>query len=193
MISFSQFIWEPYTNEVLELLAPICRSDAHIWRTVAPLICFDIVEWHHPERVLRQFGHGQMIPGSCDFDVQLHKTDRRGKSGHDWLAHHGQQVAMWNAREQSVVDAQHIQDSPALRAQYMDWYKRITRLVISPPTRTPSGAYQPVASDLHMMVGVKVHKNNNYINHVILYAILTCSHPFCRGILWLTQLNKGDR
>ncbi|XP_021739853.1 serine/threonine-protein phosphatase 7 long form homolog [Chenopodium quinoa] len=51
-----QMIWQPYTEAVMDRLPEICRSDMHIWRSRAPLICFDVVEFHLPDRVLRQFG-----------------------------------------------------------------------------------------------------------------------------------------
>ncbi|KAL7235321.1 hypothetical protein ACSBR1_018759 [Camellia fascicularis] len=49
-----------------------------------PLICFDVVEWHLPDRVLRQFGRVQSVPNWCDTKWQLHATDRRGRVGIDW-------------------------------------------------------------------------------------------------------------
>ncbi|XP_021753616.1 uncharacterized protein LOC110718989 [Chenopodium quinoa] len=57
-----QMIWQPYTEAVMDRLPEICRSDMHIWRTRAPLIFFDVVKFHLPDRVLRQFGLEKPIP-----------------------------------------------------------------------------------------------------------------------------------
>ena len=49
-----QIVWEPYTHTLGSLPANYTAGQ-HIWRAEVPLIYFWIVEWHHPERVLRQF------------------------------------------------------------------------------------------------------------------------------------------
>jgi hypothetical protein len=33
----------------------ICRLDQDLWTDVVPLICYYVVEWHLPIRVVRQF------------------------------------------------------------------------------------------------------------------------------------------
>ena len=55
-----------------------------------PLICFDIIEWHIPERVLRQFRMQQGIPLPCLIDMELHLVDRRGRHQYDWVTFHAQ-------------------------------------------------------------------------------------------------------
>jgi hypothetical protein len=42
-------------------LNTICKHDQNLWRVELPLICYYIVEWHRPIRVLRQFGGLQTI------------------------------------------------------------------------------------------------------------------------------------
>ncbi|XP_050938577.1 serine/threonine-protein phosphatase 7 long form homolog [Cucumis melo] len=49
----SQIVWEPYKT-VIDSLPHFCTNGHNIWRTISPLICFYIGEWHHPDRVLRQ-------------------------------------------------------------------------------------------------------------------------------------------
>ncbi|KAH1248760.1 Serine/threonine-protein phosphatase 7 long form [Glycine max] len=51
-----EFLWEPYTSTVMSTLPPICLVGSVAWCAVVPLICFHVVEWHQPDRVLRQFG-----------------------------------------------------------------------------------------------------------------------------------------
>ena len=57
-----QFVWEPYTATMMAALPPICVVGSVAWFAVVPLICFHVVEWHQPDRVLRQFGMQQPIP-----------------------------------------------------------------------------------------------------------------------------------
>ena len=62
IILSTQFIWEPYSDVVVDGMPDYCLQGRQIWRSVVPLICFHIVEWHQPDRVLRQFGFSQPIP-----------------------------------------------------------------------------------------------------------------------------------
>ena len=71
-------LWEPYIGELVAHLPDICLADQEIWWTMSPLICFETVEWHHPERVLRQFDLHQGIPLSCLLKQELHLVDRQG-------------------------------------------------------------------------------------------------------------------
>uniref|UniRef100_A0A9I9E9Q4 Aminotransferase-like plant mobile domain-containing protein n=1 Tax=Cucumis melo TaxID=3656 RepID=A0A9I9E9Q4_CUCME len=60
-----QIVWESYKT-VIDSLPHFCINDHDIWRTISPLICFYIGEWHHPDRVLRQFGIQQAVPRDCN-------------------------------------------------------------------------------------------------------------------------------
>ncbi|KAL0395959.1 UNVERIFIED_CONTAM: Serine/threonine-protein phosphatase 7 long form [Sesamum calycinum] len=52
-----------------------------LWRSICPLIFYAIVEMHHPERVLRQFGMMQNIPDQPDTrDMSLHKITRSNRT-----------------------------------------------------------------------------------------------------------------
>ena len=46
-------LWEPYIGESVAHLPDICLVDQEIWWTMSLLICFETVEWHRLERVLR--------------------------------------------------------------------------------------------------------------------------------------------
>ncbi|CAH9094915.1 unnamed protein product [Cuscuta epithymum] len=61
-MSEDQITWMPYTAEMFAEFPPAGREHSHIWQARVPLICFDIVELHLPDRVLRQFGFEQVIP-----------------------------------------------------------------------------------------------------------------------------------
>ncbi|KAK1258124.1 hypothetical protein QJS04_geneDACA021090 [Acorus gramineus] len=56
-----QVVWKPYIGKY-ESLPPICRDHHMLWLARVPLICFDIVEMHLPDRVARQFGWHQDTP-----------------------------------------------------------------------------------------------------------------------------------
>ncbi|KAL7185127.1 hypothetical protein ACSBR2_027125 [Camellia fascicularis] len=70
-----------------------------------PLICFDVVEWHLPDRVLRQFGRVQFVSDQCDTEWRLHATDRRGRASTDWSVHHMRYIQLWDTRRDSIVQA----------------------------------------------------------------------------------------
>lgn len=138
--------WQPYSEDVLQQLPKICRSDPHIWRTSAPLICFDIVEFYYPNRVLRQFGFEQTIPDSCDTNDKLHHMDGRG--GEKNYAHlHRSYIDEWKRREDKIVSGTPFTGQANI--EYMAWYRRITRLLITPPSlQRPSYHYQPATNDI---------------------------------------------
>lgn len=129
----NQVIWQPYTPDVIGELPEYCFSGRDIWRTVSPLICFYIVEWHRPDRVLRQFGLRQGIPVACNTRPDLHSIDLRGRHAKDWAVVHKDFISLWERRR----DTTNIAASPPAQGQmdyhdpYMRWYRRITRRFIS--------------------------------------------------------------
>ncbi|KAL2245206.1 serine/threonine-protein phosphatase 7 long form homolog isoform X1 [Sesamum indicum] len=146
-----QFVWEPYPADVLASLPGYCVSGKRIWQTVAPLICFDVVEFHHPDRVLRQFGQQQTVPAICDTIPDIHLTDRRGRQNYDWAHHHRQFVDMWTERCARVVTAPPVDGPMDQNDPYMLWYRRITRLLIGNPATRPNTGYQGVGGAMEAM------------------------------------------
>ncbi|KAF7801211.1 serine/threonine-protein phosphatase 7 long form-like protein [Senna tora] len=56
--------WTPYSSMLERGEIPNeYLQHPDIWRASVPLVNFAIVEWHHSDRVLRQFGMTQSIPG----------------------------------------------------------------------------------------------------------------------------------
>lgn len=147
-----EMIWQPYTPEQLALLPDVCVRDQHLWQTIAPVICFDIVEWHHPDRVLRQFGLHQEIPVPCDTEVKLHSIDRRGRHHYDWRAYHGQYIQLWEACEESIAMGEQEEHPMHYHDPYMEWYRRITRRMITPLTQRPHMRFQPSSGTTHLLV-----------------------------------------
>ncbi|KAL5170181.1 Serine/threonine-protein phosphatase 7 long form [Glycine soja] len=74
-----EFVWEPYTTIVISLLPPICVVESVAWCALVPLICFQVIEWHQPDRVLRQFGMQQLIPESHSQPLNIHGITLKGK------------------------------------------------------------------------------------------------------------------
>ncbi|GAV82281.1 LOW QUALITY PROTEIN: PMD domain-containing protein, partial [Cephalotus follicularis] len=117
-----QVIWTPYPNVHLDLAWYQCRQDSYIWRSRVRLICFAYVEWHYPDRVVRQFGLGQHIPLPCNTDLTLHTYDGRDHPNTAWIDIHRQYITQWNKRHSCVVMVYR----PT--TNYMQWYMLITRL-----------------------------------------------------------------
>uniref|UniRef100_A0A2N9GJU2 Aminotransferase-like plant mobile domain-containing protein n=1 Tax=Fagus sylvatica TaxID=28930 RepID=A0A2N9GJU2_FAGSY len=133
-----QVIWEPYTDDVLSSLPEYCRIGQEVWRSVTPLICFQIVEWHLPNRALRQFGMQQDIPQPANTDVKLHDCDLRGKVHENWRQRWRHYISIWDHRREHVVTRDKMVGLMAYHDPYMDWYRRITRRFIS----RRSGCYE---------------------------------------------------
>uniref|UniRef100_A0A2N9EDD0 Aminotransferase-like plant mobile domain-containing protein n=1 Tax=Fagus sylvatica TaxID=28930 RepID=A0A2N9EDD0_FAGSY len=133
-----QVIWEPYTDDVLSSLPEYCRIGQEVWRSVTPLICFQIVEWHLPNRALRQFGMQQDIPQPANTDVKLHDCDLRGKVHENWRERWRHYISIWDHRREHVVTRDKMVGLMAYHDPYMDWYRRITRRFIS----RRSGCYE---------------------------------------------------
>ena len=86
-------------------LPAICQADEEIWRTMLPLICFDIIKRHRPERVLRQFRMQQGIHPPCLIDMEQHLVDRRGRHQYDWVTFHAQYISLWATRSELIATA----------------------------------------------------------------------------------------
>ncbi|KAL0308311.1 UNVERIFIED_CONTAM: Cadmium/zinc-transporting ATPase HMA2 [Sesamum radiatum] len=83
------FYWQPYDMESNVIMAYAGDFNPQLWRSICPLIFYAIVEMHHPERVLRQFGMMQNIPDQPDTrDMSLHKITRSNRTGTDWVLQH---------------------------------------------------------------------------------------------------------
>lgn len=64
---------------------PILCKESDLWYAMVPLINFEVVEWHYPSWVMRQFEPHQYVPQSCNTCVALHDIDLHGPfAGIDW-------------------------------------------------------------------------------------------------------------
>ena len=136
-------------GELLNQLPYIYLVDQEIWRTMSPLIYFEIVEWHRPERVLCQFGMHQEIPPACSYEQQLHKVDARGRHQRDWATYHASYIALWDTRGARIIT------SPSM-AGLMDFHDpymhRITQCFMSPPLHSDDMRFHTTAGSTHVLV-----------------------------------------
>nr|KYP38834.1 Serine/threonine protein phosphatase 7 long form isogeny [Cajanus cajan] len=121
------FVWQPYFQYFYSLPS-YCVENTNIWRASVPLIDFHIIEYHHPDRVMRQFGMVQHIPRPPRQPDNLHDLTLRGKDDIDWRVQHAIFVHEWETR----LDCIWTQDSCTTthlssNSEYMVWYKRHTR------------------------------------------------------------------
>ncbi|KAK4383886.1 hypothetical protein Sango_2739900 [Sesamum angolense] len=115
------------------------------WRSICPLIFYAIVEMHHPERVLRQFGMMQNIPDQPDTrDMSLHKITHSNRTGTDWVLQHILYITRWQRRYDTVIQRQPISNRRDTDRGYWEWYNNITRHFVSSSTdRRVESGYQP--------------------------------------------------
>ena len=92
-------MWQPYEAEFTHLLE-FCIAGRDTWTARVPLVCFCIVERHHPNRVLRQFGLAQQLPDDVVCDDRLHGIDLRGKVEKNWRDEHRLSILEWDMRQQ---------------------------------------------------------------------------------------------
>ncbi|KAL0334006.1 UNVERIFIED_CONTAM: Serine/threonine-protein phosphatase 7 long form [Sesamum angustifolium] len=140
-----QFIWQPYDMESNVIMAYAGDFNPQLWRSICPLIFYAIVEMHHPERVLRQFGMMQNIPDQPDTrDMSLHRITRSNRTGTDWVLQHILYITRWQRRYDTVIQRQPISNRRDTDRGYWEWYNNITRHFVSSSTdRRVESGYQP--------------------------------------------------
>lgn len=117
--------WEPY-NGLLMSMPRRVRAERAFWYSRVPLIHFWIIEFHYPDRVMRQLGRKQTIPPPPPHDEsklrQLHKINHTGKP-RDWRKLHAEYVNQYNRIWQSMVDEEQHFDQASL-PQYRHWFQQ---------------------------------------------------------------------
>ncbi|KAH1249959.1 Serine/threonine-protein phosphatase 7 long form [Glycine max] len=122
-----EFLWEPYTTTVMSVLPPICLVGSVAWCAVVPLICFHVIEWHQPDRMLRQFGMQQPIPESPSQPLNIHGLTLKGKQDENWFQLLALMISQWNNRAEFRVDVYPRQeDLLSFNSDYMVWYRQKT-------------------------------------------------------------------
>ncbi|KAM3260464.1 hypothetical protein ACQJBY_051620 [Aegilops geniculata] len=136
-----QITWDPYKPSLIDGLPALCTVGSAVWRSRTPLICFQIVEMHVPDRVLLQFGMMQHIPDQVD---AIERVTMQGKTDEDWSTYHDRYIKQWDNRLHSVAGQQIAVNSDPTHARncYLEWYWQITRRWISTPVECPFISYQ---------------------------------------------------
>ncbi|XP_028213902.1 uncharacterized protein LOC114396193 [Glycine soja] len=147
-----EFVWEPYTATVMAALPPICVVGSVAWFAVVPLICFHVVEWHQPDRVLRQFGLQQPIPGCPSQPQNLHGITLKGKQDENWFHLLAPIIDQWNNQAEFRVDVYPRQEGLlGYNSDYMVWYRRKTKMFVD-PNNANTAALGEVVETLQYMV-----------------------------------------
>ncbi|KAK9989576.1 hypothetical protein SO802_029815 [Lithocarpus litseifolius] len=121
-----QIMWQPYEADFGHL-PDFCVAGRDVWTARVPLVCFCIVETHHPDRVVRQFGLAQERPDHVVYDDRLHRIDLRGKVEKNWREEHGPYILTWDMRQQRLCHAP-VQTGEMPRDHaYYRWYRPVTR------------------------------------------------------------------
>ncbi|KAL0364529.1 UNVERIFIED_CONTAM: hypothetical protein Sangu_0550500 [Sesamum angustifolium] len=108
-MQYDELIWQPYDMESNVIMAYVGDFNPQLWISICPLIFYIIVEMHHPERVLCQFGMMQNIPNQADTrDMSLHKITRSNRTGTDWVLQHILYITRWQRRYDTVIQRQPI-------------------------------------------------------------------------------------
>ncbi|KAL9670527.1 hypothetical protein QQ045_008080 [Rhodiola kirilowii] len=129
------FIWRPYDERMFEYLNPNCLEGRDTtWRADVPLICFNIIEWHHPGRVARQYGFLQGVPiNAIGCSDRCHGMDR--KKNRDWGVFHASYIALWVSRHERLINGDMAYPGNQIdipTSQYYAWYDTHTRRLIQP-------------------------------------------------------------
>ncbi|KAH1264630.1 Serine/threonine-protein phosphatase 7 long form [Glycine max] len=147
-----EFVWEPYTATVISLLPPICVVRSVAWCAVVPLVCFQVIEWHQPDRVLRQFGMQQPIPESPAQPLNIHGITLKGKYDENWGQLFVPMIDQLNNRHAFRVDAYPRQEGLlSFNSNYMVWYRRKTKMFVDPQNANMATLAE-VAETLQYMV-----------------------------------------
>ena len=147
-------LWEPYIGESVAYLPYICLADQEIWRMMSPLICFGTIKWHRLERVLRQFGLHQGIPPSCSLEQELHLVDGQGRHKYNW--YHVPYIALWAACGERIVKSPLMAGIMNFHDPYMEWYRCITRHLITPPLHRYQIRYHNIVATSHLLVSKRL-------------------------------------
>ncbi|KAL5146671.1 Serine/threonine-protein phosphatase 7 long form [Glycine soja] len=147
-----EFVWVPYAGHAEMNLSQVCFIGSVLWTCIVPLICFQKVEWHQPDRVMRQFGMQQPIPGPVMQPENIHDLTLKGKEGRNWMRLMQPALNEWNSRYERRVEQTPPQTGTlSLNSEYMRWYRRKTKVYVD-PKHARRGLLGEIAETLHFMV-----------------------------------------
>lgn len=100
---FLQVTWDPYVADLVDAMPAHLLDHQAEWRARTPMICFEVVDNHLPDRVMRQFGLRQPVTQQCDTSIRLHGVDRREKGETNWSVEHRVYIDLWQRWLEFVV------------------------------------------------------------------------------------------
>ncbi|KAL4275806.1 hypothetical protein AHAS_Ahas20G0144000 [Arachis hypogaea] len=111
------FVWNPYSPDHIENIVVPNDILQHrlMWSVVVPLISFECIEWHASDRVMRQFGLVQEVPGEATHLAESHNVVLTGPKNKDWTVEHSGYIMRWTNHLSSVLVG-----DPALHYQASD-------------------------------------------------------------------------
>ncbi|KAL8524730.1 hypothetical protein ACS0TY_014371 [Phlomoides rotata] len=175
-INERDFHWVVYNMESPEISTLDDRCRTHNWMSECSLIMMAIVELHHPNRVLRQFGCVQGVPSTLDLsrppDYRLAFFRILVVTGDDTI-----RVGSSIGISDNQWPMQCLFMIIKAWAGYMGWYRSITRLIISPRCYASNLGYQSADIVLHDEVYHMIGCLNIAANEVT-----TSSTPFVEAL-----------
>ncbi|XP_019240024.1 PREDICTED: serine/threonine-protein phosphatase 7 long form homolog [Nicotiana attenuata] len=156
MLVEGQFIWTPYSIELLGHLHACCSVDRLIWSTSVPLIFWDFVEYHATERVLRQFGRPQAIPRDPRWEPTHYQRDDRSNMDRQYVGWLQQQIDYWEDRAERIPLPPSVFQEASIQL-YDGWCRRHTRLMIGNPVHVLGERYRPYAGR-HEALAIGLHR-----------------------------------
>ncbi|KAL6319742.1 hypothetical protein AAG906_026837 [Vitis piasezkii] len=117
---------------------------------MSPLICFNIIEWHKPKRVLRQFRMQQGIPPPYLIDMELHLV---GDGGIGMIGQHSMlSIFLWATHSERITTTRLAITTMDFYDPYMQWYRRITRCLIAPVLHRDHMRFHSLASATELLM-----------------------------------------
>ncbi|KZV50251.1 serine/threonine-protein phosphatase 7 long form [Dorcoceras hygrometricum] len=142
--------------------------DNKIWRCVCALICFEIVEMHRPDRVMRQFKMKQSIPVPALDNDNLQNVTRIGHRNIDWMLYHTDAIRLWNRKLE--VDREQHGRSREKDDNYMAWFESITVRVKS--SIIHGVGYRPLPYEI-LLAGQ--HSSSGYVDPYDVFDVVGLS------------------
>ncbi|KAH1262413.1 Serine/threonine-protein phosphatase 7 long form [Glycine max] len=136
-ILIQMWAWERCTSLAPKRTPPVLENKplrhSVAWCTVVPLICFQVIEWHQPDRILRQFGMQQPISGCPSQPLNIHGITLKGKQDENWGQLFAPMISQWNNRADFRVDVYPRQEGLlSFNSDYMVWCRRKTKMFVDP-------------------------------------------------------------
>nr|XP_033509011.1 serine/threonine-protein phosphatase 7 long form homolog [Nicotiana tomentosiformis]XP_033509012.1 serine/threonine-protein phosphatase 7 long form homolog [Nicotiana tomentosiformis] len=125
LLEGAQFIWRPFNDELIAGLPDYCSNDRIMWSSFISLMYLDIVEHHATERVLRQFGHPQLVPPPPIWHMTHYRRDDHFRVDQTYVAWLEEQIDIWDQRH-DLIPPPPPPDRTDGEHEYMGWYRSVT-------------------------------------------------------------------